>query len=243
MTTGIDGGIRNCFDLFVKPQSKVIYLEPTFAMVDIYCKLYKANRIKISYDHCLELDYEKILNELNNDVDFLIIANPNSPTGTIIPKNKIIKILEKSKYKSTPVLIDEAYFGFTDVTTIDLIDKYPNLIVGRTFSKALGMAGCRIGYLVSNAKIIDYLLKFRPMYEVNSFGVMTAQIILDNIQLFNNYCKDVKLAKDKIIKASEKTGIDVIKTSTNFLHFDFKDEKQKIIDQCIQNDILLGGGI
>ena len=97
LTTGIDGGIRNCFDLFVKPQSKVIYLEPTFAMVDIYCSLYKANRVKIKYNEFLDLDYEKILYELNADIDLLIIANPNSPTGTLIPKNKIIKILEKCK--------------------------------------------------------------------------------------------------------------------------------------------------
>ena len=104
-------------------------------------------------------------------------------------------------------MIDEAYYGFTDVTTIELIDKYSNLIVGRTFSKALGMAGCRIGYLVSNDKVIEYLLKFRPMYEVNSFGVMTAQIIIDNIQLFYNYCKDVNLAKEKIVIASEKMAL------------------------------------
>ena len=65
-------------------------------MVDIYCSLYKANRVKIKYNEFLDLDYENILYELNADIDLLIIANPNSPTGTLIPKNKIIQILENA---------------------------------------------------------------------------------------------------------------------------------------------------
>ena len=113
VTAGSDAAIRTCFDLFVGPKDKIITISPTFAMVDIYAKLYRAKQIKIKYDSKLNLDFKKLLNSINRKIALVIIANPNSPTGTLLGKDEIVKVLKKALKKNTIVLIDEAYFGFT----------------------------------------------------------------------------------------------------------------------------------
>ena len=157
ITNGIDGGIKNCFEYFVSQGSLVVTLDPTFAMVDVYCKLFDAKRVSIKYNTQLELNLESLFECLNSNISLVIIANPNSPTGTIIESNIVEKFIEDANVKGVPVLIDEAYFGFYEKTVISLTNKFKNLIVARTFSKAFGMAGCRIGYLVTNKDLATEL--------------------------------------------------------------------------------------
>ena len=243
ITTGIDGGIKNCFDLFITSQSKVVTIEPTFAMVEIYCQLYNCQQIKIKYDENLKLDTEELLNELNEDIDLLIIANPNSPTGTIISQELLQTILSRAKKCSIPVLVDEAYYGFYQKSVIDLVGKFPNLIVARTFSKAFGMAGCRMGYLVTNPKLSQELLRFRPMYEVNSFGILVAETMLENYHFVLNYCNKVNKTKKNLFKIAKEYKIPTFKTYTNFMHFDFGKNKQNIIENFKKDKILISGGL
>ena len=243
ITTGIDGGIRNCFDLFVNQNSKVVTVDPTFAMVEIYCQLYNAQQIKIKYNSKLELDVENLLTKIESDVSLLIIANPNSPTGTIIPREVIQLILKRAKANSVPVLIDEAYYGFYPETTVDLVSQFPNLIVARTFSKAFGMAGCRVGYLVSNQTVAQNLLKFRSMYEVNSFALLIAETMLENHHFVQEYCDKVSRTKKILVNLAINNEIPVVNTHTNFLHFDFGKNKQNVIKNLESSEILVKGGI
>ena len=94
-------------------------------MVDIYSKIKRVKQIKIKYDENLRLDYKKIFKMVKiKKISLLIIANPNSPTGTIIPKNILLNIIKTCAKRNTIVLIDEAYFGFYKETLIKNIDKY-----------------------------------------------------------------------------------------------------------------------
>ena len=114
------------------------------------------------------------------------MSNPNSPTGTIIDKKDIKKILVKTKKLNIPVIIDEAYYGFTKQTTINLISKYKNLFVTRTFSKMFGLAGLRVGFIASNSKNIEYISKLKPMYETNSVAIEAAKILLKKVVWLKN---------------------------------------------------------
>ena len=120
-------------------------------MVDIYSKIFQAKQFKINYDENLKLNINNIFNYLKKKFHVINLANPNSPTGTIIDEATIIRILQKAKKRiKLVVLVDEAYFGFTNYTAIPLIRKFNNLIVVRTFSKSFGLAGLRGGYLATN---------------------------------------------------------------------------------------------
>ena len=87
-------------------------------MYDVYSKLFKVNQIKINYDKNLVLDFHKLINSIDKKTNLIMLANPNSPTGTIISEENILKILKKAKSKNCYVVIDEAYFGFYKKSSI-----------------------------------------------------------------------------------------------------------------------------
>ena len=123
ITAGSDAAIRNCFDLFVNPGGEVIALDPTFAMVDIYCQLQGAQKKAIVYDTQLELDIPGLLNSIGPKTDLIVLANPNSPTGTLISEADLTSIIVKAASFQVPVLVDEAYYGFCKQTAVALLNK------------------------------------------------------------------------------------------------------------------------
>ena len=241
LTAGSDAAIRTCFDLFVGPKDKIITISPTFAMVDIYAKLYRAKQIKIKYDSKLNLDFKKLLNSINRKIALVIIANPNSPTGTLLGKDEIVKVLKKALKKNTIVLIDEAYFGFSKESCLPLIKKFPNLIVTRTFSKSFGLAGCRVGYIVSNQNLADKLFRFKPMYEINSIAILIATEFLKKT-MDKKYINQTKEGKNYLITHLEKMNFDYIDTAANFIHINFKNKRNTAEKTFFKNKILVKGG-
>ena len=243
ITAGSDFAIKIAFELFVNPEDEVIVLTPTFAMVDVYGDLYNAKKIEIGYDSNLNLDIEKLVDAISEKVSLVIIANPNSPTGTYINNNTIGRILEKAKRYSIPVLIDEAYWGFCPHTTFELLSSYENLIITRTFSKSAGLAGLRIGYTISSKKIASLLYKFRPMYEVNSVAILFASNILDNWSVVDEHIKQIDEGKRYLIKELNTLSLRTIDTWTNFIHVDFSTAKEQMLLCFSEKGILIKGGI
>ena len=205
VTAGSDIAIKNCFELFVEKNSQVISAQPTYGMVNVYSKLFQAKQVKISFDKNLELKTDNLIKKISKKISLIIIANPNSPTGKIIRKDQIMKILNIAKKNNVYVLIDECYFDYSGETCLNLIKKYKNLIVSRSFSKS-GLAGCRIGYLISNTKISQLLYKFRPLYEISNFSVKALELFL-KYKIGENYSKELKKGKNLLIKFFKKKNI------------------------------------
>ena len=239
VTAGSDFAIKTAFELFVNPGDKVIFIDPTFAMVEVYCNLYNAEKIKIGYDDNLEPDINSLMNTISKDVALVVIANPNSPTGTYIDNERIEKIIKKDFASGIPVLIDEAYYGFCPYTALDLLTAYPNLIITRTFSKTAGLAGLRIGYIVAQPAMAKLLYKFRPMYEVNSIAVLFASELLNDWEIVNEYIKATDEGKKYLISELSKLSIKIIDTFTNFIHADFGVHKSKILEGFRKDKILV----
>jgi histidinol-phosphate aminotransferase len=241
ITAGADFAIKNAFELFVNPGDEVIIIEPTFAMVDVYCNLYNAKKIKISYDTNLELEIDKLIGAIGESVSLIIIANPNSPTGTYIENGTIRLVLEKARKFLVPVLIDEAYYGFCPYTAIDLLKSFNNLIITRTFSKTAGLAGMRIGYAVSSKRITWLMYKFKQMYEVNSIAVLFASEILDNWQVVEEYIDNTEKGKRWLLQELENVSFKTIDTKANFIHVDFGKYKDNILRLFEEKNILTRG--
>lgn len=243
LTAGSDAGIRHCFDLFVNPGGEVVVLEPTFAMVDIYCQLFGAQKKAVGYDDKLKLDVEKLLASINPKTELIVIANPNSPTGTLISPKDIKTILLKAANFDVPVLVDEAYYGFCKQSAFPMLKEHDNLIVSRTFSKAFGLAGLRMGYLLAQTPVAQLLYRFRPMYEVNAIGIQVALKLLDQPQIIENYLSDTEDGRRHLLDFAREKGLNFVDTQTNFIHIDFGSKKQKIVEELSKSGILVRGGL
>jgi histidinol-phosphate aminotransferase len=241
ITAGSDFAIKVAFELFVNPDDQVIMIDPTFAMVEVYCDLYKAEKIKIGYDFDLNLMFDDMIGSICEDVSLIMIANPNSPTGTYINNDELVTILKRAARFSIPVFVDEAYHGFCPHTALDLLDQYENLIISRTFSKAAGLAGLRIGFIVANKELTSLLYKFRPMYEVNSIAVMFMEEILDNKEVVEEYIEETRLGKEYLLGELQKRSFRTIDTYTNFIHADFGRSKNAILECFKKGKILVRG--
>lgn len=243
LTAGSDGGIRHCFDLFVRPGDEVVVLEPTFAMVDVYCGLFDARRRAVGYDRELRLDLAGLLAAIGPATALVVLANPNSPTGTLIADADLTAILERAAAFDVPVLVDEAYHGFCRYTAMPLLAQHANLIVGRTFSKAYGLAGMRVGYLAAGAELAQLLYRFRPMYEVNALGVLAAMHALRNPQVMADYLAATEAGRTLLLDAMAARGLATRDTHTNFVHVDFGSRKAALAAAFDAAGILVRGGL
>ena len=241
LTAGSDAAIRHCFEAFINPGDRVFFPEPTFAMVPIYGALYQADMRAVCYNEDLELNMGYLLEGIDEQTGLVILANPNSPTGTYVPNDVIARILKKALQYDVPVLIDEAYYGFCPHTVFGFLKEYPNLIVTRSFSKITGLAGLRVGYAIGQPEVISLLTKFRPMYEVNAVGIAFACKILDQWDVALSYGNQTVEGREKFAEALKKRGFPVINTQTNFLHTDFGDLRERILLELNKNGILVRG--
>lgn len=241
LTAGSDAAIRHCFEAFVTIGDKVLYPEPTFAMVSVYGALYGADMDAVGYDSHLNLNVGYLVDEIDEKTSLIILANPNSPTGTYISNVRIEEILERALNYRVPVLIDEAYYGFCPHTAEGLMGNYPNMIITRSFSKITGMAGLRIGYAMGHPEVISLLTKFRPMYEVNAVGIVFACKILDNWEIASTYGRQTIEGRNRFAAFLREQGFPVIDTETNFLHVDFGKLKKFILDALATEGILVRG--
>jgi histidinol-phosphate aminotransferase len=242
LTAGADLVIKNTFELFYKKNKNVITICPTFAMVDVYCKIFKTKQIKIKYNQNLALDTSALIKSIDKNTCLVILANPNSPTGTLIKNNIIDKILKKAKKFNAKVLIDEAYYEFSDYTCINKIKNNRNLIIARTFSKIYGLAGLRCGYVVSNSKNIKKYFAIKPMYEVNSIAVRALELILQNFKMIKDYLREMREGEIYAMNFCKKNNFKFIKCYTNFFHVDFNYNPKTIQNYLLKKNILVRGG-
>lgn len=238
---GSDGIIRSVFETFIQKGDLVLKTSPTFQMYEIYSKIYQAKTIDVQYikrDNHIFFDFEKFVKIIkNNKIKLICLPNPDSPTGTIISNKKMEIIIKEANKKNTIVLIDEAYYHFYGKSVIKFLKRYKNLIISRTFAKAWGLAGLRIGYGIGNQELIKYMNKVKSMYEVNTFA---AHVIPQVIAKKKNVLKSVKIlnnSKEFFLKELNKMGFQTLKSYGNFCHVKFGVQSKKI-HKVLKNHVL-----
>ena len=185
LSDGSDVGIKSIFETFTTC-GNIVTSEPSFPMYGVYASLYNCSYKGIHYDvDTRQLSIENMLSFVDDNTQLIILANPNSPIGDYKTIDEIKPLLDTG----IPVLIDEAYIEFLDTedlqweSFVKYIDEYPNLIVTRTFSKAFGAAGCRVGMTFSNPHYIENISKFRQMYEISGVSMKYCEFLMDNFHL------------------------------------------------------------
>jgi len=228
LTEGADGGLLRVFKVFISGGHKVLTLNPSFAMYPVYCQMFGARHFAINLKVSPNYKYFEILKKNIKKIKpkLIAIANPNQPIEVMLNLKEIIEICKLGKKYNSLVVIDEAYYHFNKITAKSLINKFQNLIIVRTFSKAFGLAGMRIGYTISNKKIIQFMMSIKPIYEINSLNIKLVAFFLKNLMIMKNYVKEVSKARLLFKNFLKKYNIEMIGKYSNTVLFKLRDNTQ-----------------
>ena len=244
ITAGSDAIIKNIFEVYIDPGHTILIQDPSWRMYKVYADIYGATIKYVPYDQDLAFNLEEITHQLKSShIRLMIIANPNQPTGTLILKKDLLNLLEVARQTNTFVVIDEAYHLFTECTLLDAIKEYSNLIVVRTFSKAFGLAGLRIGYAVANRERIKELMLLRVVTDANSLALKFAEYLLDHIPHVMNKIDDFVKGRDFLYHKFHEARLICYPSHTNFLlvRCPTLENAQKIIYAAKEKKYLLKG--
>ncbi len=232
LTHGSDGAIRTIFDVFISTHDKVLHTQPTFAMYDIYSKMFGAKQVIINYEvdnYNFTLNPEKLFNGILEEKPKLVcLPNPDSPTGTVLSKTQMQKLIECTRDAGSLLLIDEAYYPFYEDTVIHEVENNEHLFVCRSFSKAWGAAGLRVGYIAGNQELISLLHKNRPMYELSTFSSELINLLLDCEGDVHASVQRLEEGRVYFVQAMKEMGFPTSKSYGNFLHVHFGNDHKKI---------------
>lgn len=177
ITNGSDQAIDIILRAFLTANDTIVICRPEFPIFTQVASSMNVNVRSVSYDLDFKFPYDEFVDATLYKTDFIVMVNPDNPTGASISLEQIKNIL-KLNYE-IPVLVDEAYFEYTQMTARCFLKSHPNLIITRTFSKAFAMAGLRLGYVIAHPNIIAQLYKIRGPFDVNSCALVAAAAQID----------------------------------------------------------------
>ena len=224
-----------CVKTFLDKNEMILSLDPTFSMYSIYAQVFSAKYVGAKAENDFKLNVDSIIEDIQkNSPKLIILCNPNNPTGSVLTKEEVRKIV-----KSTDALIalDEAYMEFGDESLIDEVMNYDNLLIVKTLSKAFSLAGIRMGYIVANEDIINSIEKVRAPYNLNSLSTYIATEALRQKDRMYDYVKSIKEEREKMYKTLIDLGVKAYKSSANFIFF--KSDIEDLQKKLIQKDVLI----
>lgn len=216
MTYGSDTAIRMVFDTYLNEGEEVVFQQPTYGMFSVYTDMFGGKKVTVEYDPDFSLPVERLLTKINENTKLVIMANPNH-TGTVMTQKDIETVIQKAAEVNALVMVDEAYHHFYNQTVVPLIDRYDNLIVVRTFSKAFGIAPLRAGYLISQPANIQNLIKVKLTYDVTTVTAKFIDYLLDHPEVMQTYVREVEEGKQVVQEECAKFGARMIPSLTNFV--------------------------
>ncbi len=241
LANGSDAAIKYIFDAYVSEGDRILFTDPTFAMYPIYCSMFNAVPVAIEYNTDLSFPMKKFYDSITGDIEMAIIVNPNNPTGSVLSRGELIKIIKRAHKYNVILLVDEAYFYFYPLSVIKEVRKFDNLIVLRTFSKFCGMAGLRLGYVGASARIIEDLRRVKPTFDVSSFSVLIGEKFMDAPGIINSLVKSYNRGKDYLIGKLYREGIEYRDGHANFVLIKCKDKVGEIVLALARRNILVNG--
>ncbi|HVB33210.1 MAG TPA: histidinol-phosphate transaminase [Patescibacteria group bacterium] len=238
VTNGVDDALRLIADGFAEAGESALIVEPTYAMYRFYAELLGARVIALRYDDRMRFPLEDVLRALRRSRPrILFLANPNNPTGGLLGPGQLRKILAAAR--RTMVVVDEAYADFSGVSVRSWVSRQPNLIVVRTFSKAAGMAGLRIGCLLSNADVVTALRRVHSPYPVNSAALAAVLAVIRNGGPIRRYAREVVAARRELERVLRRLGVPFYPSAANFLLVDFGPRAPELLARLRRRGILL----
>ena len=193
---GSDELIGLIIDTFFDKTQKILLLEQDFSMYSFYSQLFDKNYQLFPKKEDLRIPVDALIEYCNKDnIDGLIFSNPCNPTSLCLSKEEVLKIVDSTK---ALVIVDEAYMDFSNQSVLKEVNQYERLIVLKTCSKAIGLAGLRLGFAIANKELTRILKAVKSPYNVNSLSQMIGTTLLKEKEYINNAIKEVIQSKDQL---------------------------------------------
>ena len=191
-------------------------------------------------------DLEGMAKAVTPKTKAIFIANPNNPTGTYNTASELADFFERLEISGQEplVMVDEAYYEYARVErdypeTIPYLEKYPNLVILRTFSKIYGLAGLRIGYGIARKEIIDFLERIRPPFNVNSLAQEAALASLNDGTQLRKSVQLVKEGKKYLYQELKKAGLSYVPSAANFILVKVNGSGQKVFNELLSYGVII----
>jgi histidinol-phosphate aminotransferase len=237
LTNGGDDALRVFFDTFVEPRSHILICEPTFPMYRYYAEIAGARIEAEHYSPDMKFPLDSVLTALRKRPRVFFLANPNNPTGTLVDKSSLQRILRAATH--TAVVLDEAYADFSGFTSVPWIHKFSNLFVAKTFSKAAGLAGLRLGAVIGQRDSLALLRRAMPPFPVNAAALAAGVAAVTERRTIERYIRETKRLRDWFAMELENRGVRVFPTACNFLLADFGNQGPSLFRKLARNHILV----
>ncbi len=237
ISNGADGGLRHIVDTFVGHGSEALLAEPTFPMYRFYLEIAGARIRVLRYDQNMAFPVDAALLALRRAPRLMFLANPNNPTGTLVKPAAIRRMIQRAP--RTLFVIDEAYHEFSGVTVLPWIRRYPNLAVVRTFSKAAGLAGLRLGCVLACPEVTGLLAKTFEAFAVNAAALAAAKALTFHHGAIRSYAREIVRSRGFVAKVLSRLGVRNFPSAGSFLLADFGSRAPGIVKQLAGNGILV----
>lgn len=215
LTNGTDEAIHLVCETYLQPDDEVLIVVPTFAMYEIYAASTGARVIAIPAGRDFTFPTDEVMKRLSANTRLIAVANPNNPTGAMAPLPDLLRIAQAAPHSA--LLVDEAYFEFCGETLIPRFRDTPNLFVSRTFSKAYGLAGLRIGVLTGHGEHMEMIRRNSSPYNLNSIALACLPVALDDASYVNNYVAEALAGRATLEEDLRTRGIRFWPSRANFV--------------------------
>jgi len=214
---------------------KVLICAPTFSMYEVHSKVAAAEPVMICRRSDFSVDIDEVIEKARSFRSKIVfLCSPNNPTGNETPAKDIERLARNLEKANCLLVVDEAYAEFGEEACLPLVGRCPSLVVLRTFSKAFGLAGLRVGYLAAHPLVVKELIRVKQPYNLNAFSQAVAENILNNISIFKSRIKQICSERNKLFEEMKKiSGVDVYPSKANFIMF-----KTSIPSGCVYRDLL-----
>lgn len=215
VTNGSDDALALVCTSFLDRGDDVLVPVPTYNHFMVFAQSQGANVRTVQAADVFSKNLDGIRAAMTRKTRLLYLVSPNNPTGVVFePADVEALCLE---FPRTLVVLDEAYFEFSQVTGIALVERLPNLLVTRTFSKAFGLAGLRVGYLAADASILDGLRRVYNPKSVNSLAQIGAAAALTDLDYLHSYIAQVRVSKELLSQFFGSRNVEAYATAANFV--------------------------
>jgi histidinol-phosphate aminotransferase len=227
LTNGVDEAIHVLFETFLEADDELLLPVPTYTMYEVYASATDARVVAVQAADDLVFPFERLIAAITSRTKIIAVANPNSPSGSVATREQLMELAQRAP--QAVLLVDEAYYHFHGETVVDLVGTLPNLVVARTFSKAYGLAGLRLGLLAGPTELMRWIRRVLSPYSVNSIALACLPPALDDHAYIDWYVSEVLSGRSDFEAALDNVGLRRWSSRANFVLVDIGPQHREFV--------------